>query len=620
LVPAVLLLWCFASVCFANVCFAQAPAPKSEKDLLAILRSDAPEAQKAITCKELSIVGTGESAAELAKLLSNERLSSWARIALEAIPGQEVDGALRKAAESLEGRQLVGVINSIGIRGDKQATGLLAKRLGDANADVASAAAVALGHIGGAEAAGPLKQELAGAPATVRSAIAEGLVLCAEQFAASGNSAEAVSIFDQVRKAEVPHQRMLEATRGAILARGNDGIPLLLEQLRSSDKGLFYIGLGTAREFPGSEIDKALAAELDRATPERAALVITAMADRPKTVDREAIVKAASRGAKPVRLAAIEALGRVGNGTVLEPLLAVAREADPELKEAAKEALVALPGDSINTEIAERVSAAGANVDPLLLEVVGERRIDAVPALIKALDNPNRAVRSAALAALGSTVPDKYLSVLIAQVVNQKDSELQPAAQAALKEAAARMPDREACAAQIATAMNTAPAPIKSVLLETLAAVGGTKAVQTIGAAAKSSDATLQDVSTRVLGEWLTLDAAPVLLDLSKTPGKYQGRALRGYLRLARQFASSDQQRAEMCASALEAARQPADQKLVIDVMRRYPSLDMLRLAVKAADIPALKEDAKSAAVTIADKLPKTDETRQLLSKVGAGK
>jgi HEAT repeat protein len=512
------------------------------------------------------------------------------------------------------------VINSIGIRGDKQATGLLAKRLGDANADVASAAAVALGHIGGAEAAGPLKQELAGAPATVRSAIAEGLVLCAEQFAASGNSAEAVSIFDQVRKAEVPHQRMLEATRGAILARGNDGIPLLLEQLRSSDKGLFYIGLGTAREFPGSEIDKALAAELDRATPERAALVITAMADRPKTVDREAIVKAASRGAKPVRLAAIEALGRVGNGTVLEPLLAVAREADPELKEAAKEALVALPGDSINTEIAERVSAAGANVDPLLLEVVGERRIDAVPALIKALDNPNRAVRSAALAALGSTVPDKYLSVLIAQVVNQKDSELQPAAQAALKKASARMPDREASAAHIATAMNTAPAPIKSVLLETLAAVGGTKAVQTIGAAAKSSDATLQDVSTRVLGEWLTLDAAPVLLDLSKTPGKYQGRALRGYLRLARQFASSDQQRAEMCASALEAARQPADQKLVIDVMRRYPSLDMLRLAVKAADIPALKEDAKSAAVTIADKLPKTDETRQLLSKVGAGK
>jgi hypothetical protein len=305
---------------------------------------------------------------------------------------------------------------------------------------------------------------------------------------------------------------------------------------------------------------------------------------------------------------------------VLEPLLAVAREADPELKQAAKEALIALPGESINKEIAERVASAGSNVDPLLLEVVGDRRIDAVPALIKALDNPNRAVRSAALAALGSTVPDKYLSVLIAQVVNQKDSELQPAAQAALKEAAARMPDREACAAQIVTAMNTAPAPIKSVLLETLAAVGGTKALQALGAAAKSSDATLQDVSTRLLGEWITLDAAPVLLDLSKTPGKYQGRALRGYLRLARQFASSDQQRAEMCASALEAARQPADQKLVVDVMKRYPSLDMLRLAVKAAEIPSIKEDAKGAAVAIADKLPKTDETRQLLSKVGAGK
>ena len=41
----------------------------------------------------------------------------------------------------------------------------------------------------------------------------------------------------------MPKPRILEATRGAILARKGEGIPLLIEQVRSADKALFQIGL-----------------------------------------------------------------------------------------------------------------------------------------------------------------------------------------------------------------------------------------------------------------------------------------------------------------------------------------------------------------------------------------
>src|SRR5205823_3595120 len=256
------------------------------------------------------------------------------------------------------GRLLVGVINSIGVRRDAAAVERLAGRLKDKDADVASAAAVALGHIGNAAAAQPLQQALAGAPITVRSAIAEGLILCAERFSDEGKKIEAVKLYDLVRKAEVPAQRMLEATRGAILARGNDGIPLLVEQLRSSDKGLFQIALSTAREFPGREIDKALAAELDRAPPERAALVVVAMADRKDTVDPAAILKAARSGPALVRLAAISALGRVGDAKSLGPLLEIATESDAEIAQTAKEALADLPGQAIDKEIVARLDQA----------------------------------------------------------------------------------------------------------------------------------------------------------------------------------------------------------------------------------------------------------------------
>ncbi len=125
--------------------------------------------------------------------------------------------------------------------------------------DVAAAAAVALGRIGNDDASAALRSALADAAAEVRSAVAEGCVLCAERLHSEGKSADAIAIYDEVRAADVPPQRIIEATRGAILARGEDGIPLLVEQLHSTDRGLFRLALGTAREFPGTEIDKVLA-------------------------------------------------------------------------------------------------------------------------------------------------------------------------------------------------------------------------------------------------------------------------------------------------------------------------------------------------------------------------
>ena len=65
---------------------------------------------------------------------------------------------------------------------------------------------------------------------------------CAERFLSDGKSVAAAEIYDEVRRADVPKQRILEATRGAILARSQEGIPLLLEQFRSPEKSLFHSG------------------------------------------------------------------------------------------------------------------------------------------------------------------------------------------------------------------------------------------------------------------------------------------------------------------------------------------------------------------------------------------
>jgi len=576
-----------------------------EQSSLGVLKSDAPASEKAMACKRLAIDGSGESVPELAKLLPDPQLSSWARIALEAIPGSASDEALRSAAESLQGNLLIGTLNSIGVRRDAGAIKVLTKRLQDSDVEVASSAAVALGLIGNNAAAESLRKALADAPDGVRSAIAEGCVLCAERFLAEGNLVAAVELYDQVRNAKVPKQRIIEATRGAILARNQDGIPLLIELFKSPDKGMFQLALSTAREFPGSKIDDSLAQELTSAQPERAALIVQSMADRTKTVNTAAILKAAEQGPMLVRLSAINALGRVGDESCLTSLLKMAVDTDASLAQSAKTTLADLPGNAIDTQVVSLLSSAEGSMVPVLVEIIAKRRINAVPALLKMLNHPEAAIRGTALTALGETIQLDQLSILIEQTVAPKFPVDQASAQLALKAASVRMPDREACATQLAAAVDSAQSiESKTSLLQTLAAVGGTNALKAVAAAGSSANPKLQDVSSRLLGEWMTEDAAPVLLDLAKSAtNQYQVRSIRGYIRIARQFVLPEEQRFQMCQKAYDASRQPAEKKLVLDILKRYPTMDGLLLTVKAIQVPELKSEANQATMVIAQKL-----------------
>jgi len=596
-------------------------AKEMELQLIAVLESaDSPPADKAITCKKLAIFGSKDAVPALAPLLNDERLISWARIALESIPGPEADAVLRKAMGTLKGRSLIGVINSIAFRRDAAAVPALTERLTDKDTEVASAAAVALGKIGGEPATKTLRQSLAGAPEAVRSAVAEGCILVAERLLAGGKASDAAAIFDEVRQAAVPKQRIVEATRGAILARGPEGIPLLVEQLRSEDRKMFQIGLMTARELPGTAVADAVAAEMAKAAPQRGALLLYVLADRGDATASPAMVRVATSGPKPTRIAAIGVLQNSGSAACVPTLLAIAVEDDAEIAAAAKSALAAMPGREVDAQIAERLGKAEGKTFSILIEIVGQRRIDATKVLLKALDEPDAQIRSAALTALGETIKQGDLSVLIDRVVSPENAVDAPAAEKALRAACIRMPDGEACAAELTAAMSKVPVETKIKLLEIIGAMNNPKALAALAAAAKGSSPELQDASTRLLGETINLDAAPVLLELATDlpEGKYKIRAMRGYIRLVRQFNMPDRQRVEMCVKALNAAKRLEEQKMVLEVVERYPNLSMLKLAAEAAKVPTLKADATRAAMTIAQKLGGNPaEAQKLLAQIG---
>jgi HEAT repeat protein len=227
ILPSYFTIICLAAGAFAQAQDAARPAPDGrERELLAILKSANSEKDKADACMELARVGTRESVAPLAALLTDEKLAHMARYALEPMPEPAVDESLREALSRLSGRPLIGVIGSIGVRKDTRAVSALRTRLDDPNASVVQAAARALGNIGTADAVHALEDALPKASAASRLDFYEGLLRCAEARSGHGETDAALAIYDRLSVPQSPKNVREGAARKARMLRQQKGMTI----------------------------------------------------------------------------------------------------------------------------------------------------------------------------------------------------------------------------------------------------------------------------------------------------------------------------------------------------------------------------------------------------------
>ncbi|MBL7145803.1 MAG: HEAT repeat domain-containing protein [Phycisphaerae bacterium] len=598
----------------------------NQTDLITVLKSDAPKGEKAITCKQLAICGTEQSVPVLAPLLADEELASWARIALEAIPGPAPDAALRDALGKLEGRLLIGVINSVGVRRDVYAVDTLVLKLDDENAGVASAAAVALGHIGGEQAAKALTQSLADAPSGVRSAVAEGCILCAEWFLANEKTAKAIKLYDTVRLADVPDQRHLEAIRGAILARKSAGVPLLIEQLESEDQERLGIGLRSARELPGRDVTKALASELGRLSPDRRPLLLLALADRNDSAVIPTIHEAAQSSSKDLRITAIEILIRLGDVTCVPILLETVTEDDTELEQAAMETLVRLPGKDVDKDLVARLPQAKGKLQQVLIELAGQRQIsEALPAVVPSLYDTDSGIRSVAVETIGIIGQDQQTADLVKLLQKTNNSEQRAGIRKALLAVCGRCGVK--CIPHLRPLTQSRDNELHMIGLRALAIIGGPDALEAVKSAIESAEPPVQDEAVRILSNWPNnwpqdSEAGQTLLRLATSAEKmsHQVLGLRGYFQYIRGTEKlSNEQKVTRVVDLLPNIKRPEEKRLAIAVLAEAPSSSALELLTTFAEDSAVVEEAYSAMVQIAGQDVRgvsMDQRRQVLKMV----
>jgi len=622
--------WCviltIVAVSTGTVAQDQPAAKLKQSDLIAVLQSDAPKGEKAITCKRLAIYGTEQSVPAIAPLLADKELASWARIALEAIPGPAADAALRDALDKLQGRLLVGVINSIGVRRDDQAVDTLVQKLDDNNAGVASAAAVSLGHIGGEHAAKALTLSLTDAPVGVRSAIAEGCILCAEWFLAHDRTIEAVKMYDTVRLADVPNPRHLEAIRGAILARQSGGIPLLIEQLRSKDKERLGIGLRTARELSGIDVTKALATELANLSPKQRPLLLLALADRKDSVVLPTVQKAAQSGTKDLRITAIKILIRLGDVSCVPTLLDAAIENDTELEQAATETLIRLPGKDVDADLLTRMPQARGKRHQVLIELAGQRQIsEALPVVVSSLSDIDAGIRGAAIRTTGIIGHDQQTADLVKLLQKTNSSREREDVKKALRAISSRCGVK--CIPHLQSLMQSNDNELHMFGLHALAIIGGADALAAVKSAIGSAELPVQDEAVRILSSWPNnwpedSDAGQALLMLATSTEKLPHKVLgmRGYLQYIRGNKKlNNEQKVTNVKDILSHIKRPEEKRQAIAVLAEAPNSSVLELLTTIAEDPAVAEEAYSAMVRIAGQnIPgvSKDQRQQVLKTV----
>jgi hypothetical protein len=487
---------------------------------------------------------------------------------------------------------------------------VLSERLKDGDAAVRSAAAAALGAIGSEAAAGALAAALAGGGGGV-PALGEACLVGAERLAAAHPDA-AVKLYEQVIASAAPKPVRLAAMLGRVRVRPEAAAAWIGEQLAQQDAGSFRAAMTAAREIDRDDVTAALVKALPTLAAERQALVLRALVGRKAALPVDWLVEQTKRDEAAVREAAVDALASSEGKEAATRLVEVALGGGSAAA-LALERLKTASGEEIDLALIARTADVEKAKNVALVDLAGSRRIKQLKPLVIELTNSRELpLRQAAVIALGQLADLADLDELLPLAkLGDPHSPGTQAARSALRTAALRLDDREACAARLAKEIDGAHPEVQGYLLHLLREIGGGchAALNAVTAAANSQDASLKEIGTRELGAWPTPAAGDALLALATSDAqeKYRIRALRGYIRIGRQLQLSDADRLKYFHAAMETAQRDEERRLALGILDRAPSAESLKLATESLDKPELASAAGEAAVKISGKLIATD-------------
>ncbi len=580
-----------------------AVAAEYEACFLKALQQGGSLAWKDFLCRQLSMVGSDASVDPMLTLLRDEKTSDMARYVLERLDSPRVNPALRAALQEVKGNIRIGVVNTLGVRGDTEAVAVLQPLLNDSSTDLSAAAITALGRIGSPAAIEALISPLATAEKPQQRQLYEALLVAAEGRAQQGDKTSALKAYRQVaRSAEIPLQRA--ALIGQVEQDPQQAVTALIAALKIAPlQETVMILVAQQRD---SRVVSQLAGQLNGLPADQQIQLLHALAVTGQASALPAVMPLLATAEDPVKVAALQAVGALGGADEVELVAHTAAGTRNEVQSAARTALSGLKGAKVDDKIVGLLGDMPPQIQIELALAAEQRRIGAAaPTLMTLAQGDDRRVRRAALEALAEVAGSDQLKPLFQCVIEQQS----PPAQDALVKSALRLGQAEQVSAWlIETNRDKSDLKLQTQILKTLSQLGQANGLEVIRKATDSQDEGLRTEAIRALAQWPTPAPQALLLSIAQTPGKLTQRvlALRGFVDMAAMKAKDQPQQAvKDLTKAVTAAQRVEEKRYILGALSQCACVEALTLAQTLEQDTALETEAQMAQVKVCQSLPR---------------
>ena len=576
-----------------------------EQDLISTLQSSAGAPQKCTACVKLRLVGTTKCMPALAALLGEERTAQAARYALEGMPLPEAVVAMRQAILTTSGPIKAGLIDSVGWRRDTAAVPMLKPLLYGADHLVSSAAAGALGRIGGKDATAALVAARNKVAPAVQPVVLESLLPCAERLLVAGDAKGAAKLYRDLFVPKYPDRIRVAAWRGLVMADARQRVKLVTKALAGGDRSLQVAALKVVRELNDAAVVNGCLSEWAALPAESQLAVLDARIKIGGDV-LPAVHTATQSPYASVRIAAWLALG---DDSAIPALAKVAASSEGAERDAARDTLTRLRGPGVGEALLKDLASAEPGEKAELLRSLGDRGDAAAAGVLvqNAAAGPD-AVRLAALESLRKlAVPATVIPLLEIASKAKSDTDCE-AALKALYTACQASSDKAQTARSIVEAMSRMTPAERRQVMPVLSELGTADALEAAQATARDSDPELVKAAVRALALWPNAAPAAGLLELARASSvpAIQALALRGCIDVSAQEPDAAR-RLAMLQAARSAATRPDEKKQALGKIGQLSTPEALQAVMADLAEPGLADEAGLAAMAIAEKLAPTN-------------
>jgi HEAT repeat protein len=385
----------------------------------------------------------------------------------------------------------------------------------------------------------------------------------------------------------------------------DEAVSIVLDILRSNDQEMQAAAIAMVKEMPGTEVTKVLAKELPNLSAKSQVQLLSALGDRGDVAARPAVITAVKAENQSVRIAALRALGQLGDDSSVELLVQAAAGAKGAEQKAARDSLYRLRGPNVDKVILTAIPKAGAKTKVELISSVGQRNITAgVATLLETAKDSDRKVRTGSLRVLKDVAGPEHLPALVELLIKAKSSSDRTEAQKTIAAVAHRIADKNRQASSVLAALpSVKETAARCSLLNVLGRIGDNSALPVLTVALKDENIEVQTAAIRALADWPTPEPVVELLKVAESSGNKVHRilALRGFVRLLGLASErSAGETIEMYKKAMSLAPDAGEKKKVLSGLSNTKSLAALQMAAGYLDEKSLFVEAGAAVINIA--------------------